>query len=110
MEVTEKRQDGVCILSLTGRLDANTSTGFQQQLLQIIEDGTSNIVLDCENLDYISSAGLRVVLVAIKQVQPTEGKVVLCSLQQYIREVFEVAKFDAFLTIADTLEDALREF
>ena len=68
MEVTERRQDGICILSLTGRLDANTSTGFQQQLLQIIEDGTDNIVLDCENLDYISSAGLRVVLVAIKQV------------------------------------------
>lgn len=110
MEVTEKRQDGICILSLAGRLDANTSAGFQEKLLQIIEDGTSNIVLDCEKLDYISSAGLRVVLVAIRQVKQTEGKVVLCSLQDYIKEVFEVAKFDAFLPIAPTVEEALKEF
>ena len=110
MEVSEKRQDGVCILSLAGRLDANASAGFQEKVSQIIEDGTNNLVLVCENLDYISSAGLRVVLIAIKQVKQTEGKIVLCSLQQYIREVFEVAKFDAFLPIVDTLEDALKMF
>ena len=110
MEVTEKIKNGICILSLAGRLDANTSAGFQEQLLQIIEDGKSKIVLDCEKLDYISSAGLRVVLVAIKQVKQTEGRVVLCSLQDYIREVFEVAQFDAFLPIVPTLEEALKEF
>jgi anti-sigma B factor antagonist len=110
MEVSEKRQDGVCILSLAGRLDANTSEGFQEKLLQIIEDGTNNLVLDCTKLDYISSAGLRVLLVASKQVKQTEGKVVLCSLQDYIREVFEVAKFDAFLTIVPTVEKALKLF
>lgn len=110
MEVSEKRQDTVCILSLSGRLDANSSEEFQEKLVQIIEGGTNNLVLDCQNLDYISSAGLRVVLVALKKLKQTEGKVVLCSLQDYIREVFEVAKFDAFLPIVPTVEEALKIF
>jgi len=110
MEVIEKRQDGVSILTLVGRLDANTSAGFREQLLEIIKDGTNNIILDCERLDYISSAGLRIVLEASKQVKQVEGKVVLCSLQDYIKEVFEVAKFDAFLPIATTVEEALKTF
>lgn len=110
MEVIEKRQDGVSILTLVGRLDANTSAAFREQLLEIIKNGTNNIILDCERLDYISSAGLRIVLEASKQVKQVEGKVVLCSLQDYIKEVFEVAKFDAFLPIATTVEEALKTF
>ena len=51
MEVSEKRQDTVCILSLSGRLDANSSEEFQEKLVQIIEGGTNNLVLDCQNLD-----------------------------------------------------------
>jgi anti-sigma B factor antagonist len=110
MEVIEKRHGGVIILTLVGRLDANTSAGFREQLLNTIKAGNNNIILDCEHLDYISSAGLRIVLEASKQVKLVEGKVVLCSLQDYIKEVFEVAKFDAFLPIATTVEQALKAF
>jgi len=110
MEVIEKRHDGVIILRLVGRLDANTSAGFREQLLNTIKAGNNNIILDCERLDYISSAGLRIVLEGSKQVKLVEGKVVLCFLQSYIKEVFEVAKFDAFLPIATTVEEALKAF
>ena len=110
MEVVEKKQDGICILILKGRLDANTADEFRTKILQIIDDGTHNIVLDCEGLDYISSAGLRVVLEATKKVKQSQGKIVLCSLQPYIQEIFEVSKFDAFLSLTSGLDDALKEF
>ena len=66
--------------------------------------------MDCENLDYISSAGLRVVLEATKEIKRNEGKIMLCALQDYIKEVFEVAQFDAFLPIRASVEAALKEF
>jgi anti-sigma B factor antagonist len=110
MEVIEKEQDGICILSLSGRLDANSSSEFREKIMQLIEAGTEKVILDCENLDYISSAGLRVVLEATKAIKRHEGKIMLCALQDYIQEVFEVAKFDAFLPIGASVEAALKEF
>jgi anti-sigma B factor antagonist len=110
MEVIEKKQDGICILTLNGRLDANSSEEFREKILQLIEDGTKKVILDCENLDYISSAGLRVVLVATKEIKRNEGKIILCALQDYIKEVFEVAKFDAFLALGGSVEEAIKTF
>jgi anti-sigma B factor antagonist len=110
MEIVEKRENDICILTPVGRLDVNTSESFREHLLQVISDGTKNIILDCQSLDYISSGGLRVVLEGAKRVWQMEGKMVLCSLKDYIKEVFEVIQFDAFLPIAETVEEALVKF
>ena len=109
MEVIEKKQDGICILTLRGRLDASSSSEFREKVLQIIEDGTNRVILDCENLEYISSAGLRVVLEATKEIKRNDGKIMLCALKDYIKELFEVAQFDAFLPIKASVEVALKE-
>jgi anti-sigma B factor antagonist len=110
MKIVEKREKDICILTPIGRLDVNTSESFRERLLQVIADGTKNIILDCQSLDYISSGGLRVVLEGAKKTWQLEGKMVLCSLKDYIKEVFEVTQFDSFLPIAETVEDALKEF
>ena len=110
MKIVEKRENDICILAPVGRLDANTSELFREHLLQIIAAGTKNIIIDCQNLDYISSGGLRAVLEGVKEIWQMEGKMVLCSLKDYIKEVFEVTQFDTFLPIAETVEKALREF
>ena len=110
MDVVQKKRDGICILTLTGRLDVNTADEFRAKLLGIIEQDTHDVVLDCEGLDYISSAGLRVMLEATKKIKQGQGKIVLCSLKPYIQEIFEVSKFDVFLPLAPTLDDALQEF
>ena len=110
MEIVEKRENDICILTPVGRLDVNTSESFREHLLQVITDGTKNIILDCQSLDYISSGGLRVVLEGAKRVWQMEGKMVLCSIKDYIKEVFEVIQFDAFLPIAETVEEALVKF
>jgi len=110
MKIAEKRENDVCILTPVGRLDVNTSELFREHLLEVIADGTKNIIIDCQSLDYISSGGLRVVLEGAKRLWQIEGKMVLCSLKEYIKEVFQLTQFDAFLPIADTVGEALEEF
>ena len=109
MEVIEKKQEGMSILRLLGRLDSNTSPDFEKKVFEVIEDGTTRLVVDFEDLDYISSAGLRVVLKAAKSVKRSDGKIVLCSMKDYIKEVFEIAGFVSLFPIASTLDGALKE-
>ncbi|MEJ2428701.1 MAG: STAS domain-containing protein [Deltaproteobacteria bacterium] len=110
MEVLEKRQDGICILELLGRLDSNTSPEFEKKLFEVIDDGTRSVVVDFANLDYISSAGLRVLLKAAKELKRSDGKIVLCSMKDYIKEVFEIAGFVSLFPITSSAIDAVKEF
>ena len=82
--------------------------GFEQKLFECIENGTQRLILDFQDLDYISSAGLRVILKATKNLKSAEGKLVLCAMQDYVKEVFEISGFDSFLPIEATLDDAVK--
>jgi anti-sigma B factor antagonist len=75
--------------------------------MEAMEGGARSVVIDFENLDYISSAGLRIILKTTKDLKRTEGNIVLCAMQDYVKEVFEIAGFDSFLPIVPTVEDAL---
>ncbi|MFC1857678.1 STAS domain-containing protein [Thermodesulfobacteriota bacterium] len=108
MEVIEEKENEISIFKLQGRLDSNTAPGFEKQVFDAIEDGSKQIVLDFENLDYISSAGLRVILKTSKNLKVSDGRIVICSMQDYVREVFEIAGFDALLPIVATRDDALK--
>jgi anti-sigma B factor antagonist len=110
MEIIEEMRDNVSIFKLNGRLDSNTSQSFEKKLFQAISDGSKNMIVDFKDLDYISSAGLRVILKATKAVKHEEGRIMLCSMQDYVKEVFEIAGFDSFLPIVGNMEDALKSF
>ncbi|OIP95160.1 MAG: anti-anti-sigma factor [Syntrophobacteraceae bacterium CG2_30_61_12] len=110
MEVTAKQQDGITILALQGRLDATTANDFEQQLLVMIHQGSIRLVLDFEQLDYISSAGLRVLLKAVKELKRCDGRLFLCAVKDYVREVFDLSGFVSFLPIHGSLEESLRAF
>jgi len=68
------------------------------------------MIIDFKDLEYISSAGLRVILKATKALKREDGKMMLCDMQDYVKEVFEIAGFDSFLPIVGTMDDALRSF
>lgn len=110
MEVSEKRQDGVVVLSLKGRLDSNTSWDFEKTLLEMLQGGETRFVLDFSELDYISSAGLRVLLKAVKELKRTDGRLCVCALKEYIREIFSLSGFLSFLPTHATLEESLSSF
>ena len=109
MEIIEEKQDSIHIFKLAGRLDSNTSQGFEAAIFQAISDGSKKIAVDFKELDYISSAGLRVILKATKAVSREDGKIMLCAMQDYVKEVFEIAGFDSFLPIVATVDEALTQ-
>lgn len=107
MEIVEMKQNDVNIFKLHGRLDSNTSPTLEKKLVDAIQNGARSMVIDFENLDYISSAGLRIILKTTKDLKRSQGNIVLCAMQDYVKEVFEIAGFDTFLTITPTMEQAL---
>jgi anti-sigma B factor antagonist len=110
MEVTQTQKEDICVLGLKGRLDSNTSDDFEKRLLGLIQGGETRLVLDFKDLDYISSAGLRVLLKAAKELKRNNGRLVFCSLKDYIREIFELSGFVSFFPIHATLEESLNSF
>ena len=107
MEIIEMKENDVNIFKLHGRLDSNTSPTLEKKLADAIQNGAKSMVIDFENLDYISSAGLRIILKTTKDLKRSQGNIVLCSMQDYVKEVFEIAGFDTFLSITPNMEQAL---
>ena len=94
-------------LCLAGHLDAITSVDADHELSEMIAEGKIKLLLDLAKLDYISSAGLRVLLVAAKQLQQKNGQIVLCSMTVSVKEVFEISGFSSIFKIFPTVADAL---
>ncbi|MCU0587131.1 MAG: STAS domain-containing protein [Syntrophobacteraceae bacterium] len=108
MEVMEKRMEGIVVLSVRGRIDSNTSDEFEKMLLSRVQAGENRLILDFQELDYISSAGLRVLLKATKELKKTSGQMCLCSIRDYIQEVLDMSGFSSFLPIHPDLGESLR--
>jgi len=107
MEITEERRENILILRVIGRLDASTSKTMEERLLSIIDSGEGRLVIELSQLDYISSAGLRVFLLAAKRMGYTNGRMILCSLKNAVKQVFDIAGFSTFLTLAGSTEEAI---
>ncbi len=110
MDIAAEKRGAVNVLALSGKLDAGTAPELERQLLAAIDGGGTHFLLNCSDLKYVSSAGLRVLLMAAKRVKPAHGAIVLSALQPHIREVFDLAGFSSIFPIHDTDEAALRSF
>ena len=102
---TQKSGDALIIL-MQGRLDAMNAPEFDQQAGALLEQGEMRLVVDFSALDYISSAGLRSMLMLAKKVQPAGGRMVLCGLGGMVAKVFEVSGFADIFTISADREAA----
>lgn len=107
MQISEETHDDVQIYKLSGRLDSNTSPDFEKVLSEALEKGSRKMIADFKDLDYISSAGLRVILKTTKALKRNEGTFVLCDMKDYVKEVFEISGFDTFLPIVADMDAAL---
>ena len=106
MEIAETKQLGVVVLSVDGRVDASNAATLEQKILAVIATGEQRLVIDCARLEYMSSAGLRVLLIAAKRLSNT-GKLALASLNPQIRDVFDIAGFSSIFQIYRTQDDAI---
>src|SRR5262249_3530029 len=110
MDITERRTGDVVTLSLTGKLDTTSAKTFEAQILSRIAAGDRRFIIDLAQLDYISSSGLRVFLVAAKRLERENGKIALCALTQPVRDVFDVAGFSSIFPVHASHDEAMREF
>jgi anti-anti-sigma factor len=104
--VTEQREGEVVVLEVSGRLDSAGAAAFEEELLGRISKGDRHIVVDCSELRYINSAGLRVLLVAAKRLSADGGAIALAQASGQMRSVVEIVGFDSVFPVCDTVDEA----
>jgi anti-anti-sigma factor len=109
MKIITKEQDGVVCLKISGRLDAESAPQAETTVKGILKDGKHRLIFDLSDMEYISSAGLRIILMTVKELQLKKGKVVLSALTPYVKEIFDVSNFSSIIPITETVEAGFQE-
>ena len=99
--------DEILLLAIEGRVDTNTAAEAEEAIIGTIDNGSTRLAIDFSGLDYVSSAGLRVFLLAAKKLKKTGGQMALFGMKPIIKEVFDMSGFSALFTIVNTREEAL---
>ena len=110
MELHTQEVGDIMVMRIEGRIDHLTAKGFENVLLPPLNgctDETRKAVLDLSGVSYMSSAGLRVLMLAARQCQKQHGGIVLAALQPILQEVFRISRFDMLFKIFDTVQAAL---
>jgi anti-anti-sigma factor len=110
MEIATRTHQDVTLVAVVGSLDSNTSPKAQQALDGILSSGARKLVVDFTALDYISSAGLRVLLGTVKRLSGAGGALRIFGLNETVREVFDISGFSTILAVFATEADALKGF
>ncbi len=106
MEITKKETDNAIVVVLNGRIDAGSTESADKYFSSLISENDQNIIVDCENMDYINSSGLRIMIMSLKKQVAKEKKLLLCNLQKNIKEVFQFSGFTNLFDIELDLESA----
>ena len=107
MEFAQESAGDVVIARLAGRLDSSSAPAAEEQLTRLVGSGVPRLAIDLSKLDYISSAGLRVLLLVARKVQQAQGKLALFGLTPGVYEVFSISGFNTIFTIRDDAAAAL---
>ncbi|MBN2439409.1 MAG: STAS domain-containing protein [Deltaproteobacteria bacterium] len=107
MEIAVTQESTVTVFSITGRLDALSAPDVEAKLNQWLEQNETRLVIDLEGLNYISSAGLRILLSVAKKMKARGGVLFLARLQAGVKQVFDISGFTAIIPIYETVGAAL---
>ena len=97
MTVTKTKNDNVLTVAVNGRLDTTTTPELEAQLRSVI-DGVTLLTFDLTDLEYISSAGLRVLMWA-QRIMNSQGEMKVCNVNETVEEIFDITGFSEILTI-----------
>ena len=106
-EIGESREGEVLVLTPVGRIDSSVARDFEDFLSRRVAEGNKHIVVDFSTLTFISSAGMRVLLLTAKKIRVQKGSLYLCNMRDSIREIFSISGFDRIIRICATLVEAL---
>jgi anti-anti-sigma factor len=107
MEISSERSGAILVVAPKGRVDSTTSDELKREVSDAVAAGERRIVLDFTGVDYISSAGLRILLIAEKELRGVGGALVLCGPTEPVRQVLTLSGFMTLLTVESTRDAAL---
>jgi anti-anti-sigma factor len=102
MEITLSMVDGIPLFQLVGRLDATTSPVLEERLQPVVEEAVSKIIFGCEDLSYVSSAGLRIFLSTQRHLVARGGGVAFTSPAKPVRDLFHLAGLEELFLIEES--------
>ena len=107
MEMTQEQKGNATVVTLKGNLDSAASPEVEKKLLEAIQEDVKNIVLDFSSLDYISSAGIRVLVHCHKELEKKQGRIALASVPKPIENVLYITGFLPYFKIFESVNDAI---
>ena len=107
MNVYATRYDSVLVAEISGRIDGMNAADFEKALSDCMSDSDTAVILDLSALNYISSAGLRSILLTAKNLSKQDAKFKLCEVPDPILEIIKIAGFDRIIDVVDTRDNAL---
>ncbi len=110
MEIQTRDTNDIKVVDLIGKLDTSTAPDVEKHLNKLTKEGVKKILVNLEKLDYISSAGLRVLLSTNKQLQSTSGLLRICNLNEVVKEIFDISGFSSIFNVFSTESEAFNDF
>jgi anti-sigma B factor antagonist/stage II sporulation protein AA (anti-sigma F factor antagonist) len=110
IEIKEKTKGDILILSLKGRLDALSTGNAESIVTEQINKGNVKIIFDFAGIDYLSSAGMRLLLRTTKRLRSSDGKLVVCSINHNVMDILKLSGFDSVIEISNSEAEALNRF
>lgn len=107
MEIKKDTHNDWQIIQPQGRVDSNTAGALEKALLPEAQQPNARVLIDLSELNYISSAGLRVLLMSAKASKKAQGELALSNMADHVKEVFDISGFSSIFTIVDKNEDVL---
>lgn len=107
MDIQIKKEINASVVTITGRLDAVTAPDYEKQFDALMADGEARFVVDFEQLEYISSAGLRVLLATSKRLKGKGGQICFANISGMVMEVFTISGFGNIFQMHNSVAEAL---
>lgn len=107
IDITERSEEGLVVIEPKGKIDTLTAKAFEAHLKRHIDEGTGPVVIDMSGVDYVSSFGLRSLLVAAKQLAPSGRKYILFALQPPVHDVLRISGFLKIIAVVGSAADAI---
>ena len=112
MQVATRQFADTIVVAPEGRIDHRSAAELETTLLPLLQQAAaqrSALVLDFSGVDYISSVGLRVLMIAAKQMRAAQARLAVAALQSVVAEIFSISRFDKVLAVSPSLEAALAQ-
>ena len=109
-QIRSKVSDQVAVFYPKGHLDAHHVDGFEKEILKVVESDIVRIVLNCRDLNYISSAGMGIIMGYLDEIREKQGDIKLCCVNERVYEIFDLVGFTDIYDFLDNEESAVKKF